>query len=66
MLLAMADVQLYAGNPSDVVLTNNRNSSNLLEIMYGLVQIKCLILIFPIHNIFDRNCTKKTELKFTK
>jgi len=58
MLLSMADVQLCAGNPSDVVLTNNRNSSNLLEIMYGLVQIKCLILIFPIHNMFDRNLQK--------
>jgi len=54
----MAEVQPSAGNPSDVVLTNNRTSSNLLDIVYGLVQLKYLTLIFTIHNMFDRNYTK--------
>jgi len=40
MLLSMADVQPCSGNTSDVVQTNNRTSSNLLEIVYGLVQLK--------------------------
>jgi len=39
---------------------------NLLEIMYGLVQIKSLILIFSIHNMFGRNCTKKHRTKVYK
>jgi len=54
----MADVQPCAGNPSDVGLTNNRTSSNMLEIAYGLVQLKHVTRIFTIHNMFDWNYTK--------
>jgi len=55
----MADVQPCARNPSDVVLTNNRTSRNLLDILYGLVQLKHVTWIFKIHNVFDWNYTKE-------
>jgi len=58
MLLSMADVQPCSGNTSDVVQTNNRTSSNLLEIVYGLVQLKYTTWIFTIYNMFDWNYTK--------
>jgi len=40
MLLSKADIKPGAGNLSDVVLTNNCTSSNVLELVHGLVQIK--------------------------
>jgi len=42
-----------------VVLTNNRTSRNLLDILYGLVQLKHVTWIFKIHNMFDLNYTKE-------
>jgi hypothetical protein len=46
-----------AGNLADPFCRVSQ--ANLLEIIYGLFQLKCLTLIFPIHNMFKRNCTKK-------
>ena len=51
MLLSMADVQSCIANLLDVVLTNNRTSSNLLNIVYGLVQLKYVALKSKVHPI---------------
>jgi len=58
MLLPMENVEPCTGNLLDVVLTNHCPSSNLLDIVYGLVQLKYVILIFTIHNMFDWIYTK--------
>lgn len=49
----MVAIQPSAGNPSDVVLSNHCKTSNLLDILYGLVQPKHATLIFTIHNVSD-------------
>jgi hypothetical protein len=46
MLLLTVNVLPCAGYPSDVVITNHCTSSNLLEIVYGLVQLKYVNLMF--------------------
>ena len=62
----MADVQPCTGNTSNVVFTNNHTSSNYLDIVCGLDQLKCINWIFKIHNIFDWNYTKDRRKKFRK
>jgi len=60
---SMADVQPCASKPSDVVLTNNRTSSNFLDILYGLVQLKHVTWIFKIHKMFDcKNTKERTKI----
>ena len=46
-------------------LTNHCTSSHMLEIVYGLFQLKYVPLIFTIHNMSDWIYTK-TERKLTK